>query len=73
MNTTPAGRIRQEGYTFHGLRASSMVSLREVGCGDRDIESITGMSSAMVTRYSRFADQRQLAKAAILRLERNRT
>jgi integrase len=67
---TPAGRIRTEGYTFHGLRASSVVSLREVGCGDREIESITGMSPAMVTRYSRFADQRKLAKAAILRLER---
>jgi hypothetical protein len=52
---TPAGRIRTEGYTFHGIRASSVVSLREVGCGDRDIESITGMSSEMVTRYSRFA------------------
>jgi len=72
MATTPAGRIRTEGYTFHGLRASSVVALREVGCGDRDIESITGMSPHMVTRYSRFADQRKLAKAAIHRLERNR-
>jgi integrase len=73
LMATPAGRIRTEGYTFHGIRASSVVALREVGCGDRDIESITGMSAAMVTRYSRFADQRRLAKAAILRLERNRT
>ncbi|MGB2931972.1 MAG: tyrosine-type recombinase/integrase, partial [Methyloceanibacter sp.] len=73
MISTPAGRIRTEGYTFHGIRASSVVGLREVGCSDRDIESITGMSPAMVTRYSRFADQRKLAKAAILRLERNRT
>ena len=73
MMSTPAGRIRTEGYTFHGIRASSVVSLREVGCGDRDIESITGMSPAMITRYSRFADQRRLAKAAIHRLERNRT
>ncbi|HEV7464349.1 MAG TPA: tyrosine-type recombinase/integrase, partial [Methyloceanibacter sp.] len=72
MRSTPAGRIRTEGYTFHGIRASSVVSLREVGCGDRDIESITGMSPAMITRYSRFADQRKLAKAAIHRLERNR-
>jgi len=73
MMSTPAGRIRTEGYTFHGIRASSVVSLREVGCGDRDIESITGMTSAMITRYSRFADQRQLAKAAIHRLERNKS
>jgi integrase len=72
MGSTPAGGIRAEGYTFHGLRASSVVALREVGCGDRDIESITGMSPQMVTRYSRFADQRSLAKAAIHRLERNK-
>ncbi|MGB6427235.1 MAG: hypothetical protein WBF11_03885, partial [Methyloceanibacter sp.] len=60
----------------HPSQARSGLSdnaLREVGCSDRDIESITGMSPAMVTRYSRFADQRKLAKAAILRLERNRT
>lgn len=61
------------GYTFHGIRASSVVSLREVGCTDRDIESITGISPAMVTRHSRFADQRRVAKAAIHRLERNRS
>ena len=69
---TPAGRIRREGLTFHGLRASSVEKLREAGCGDREIESITGMSPAMVTRYSRFTDQRQLAKAAVLRLERRK-
>ena len=34
MNGTPAGRIRKEGYTFHGLRASSVEKLREAGCGD---------------------------------------
>jgi len=69
MNDTPSGRIRQEGFTFHGLRASSVEKLREAGCGDREIESITGMSSAMITRYSHFADQKRLAKAAVRRLE----
>jgi integrase len=69
MNETPAGRIRKEGYTFHGIRASSVESLREVGCNDRDIEAITGMSLVMITRYSRFADQKRLAKAAVRRLE----
>jgi integrase len=73
MRRTPAGRIRQEGLTFHGLRASSVEKLLEAGCGDREIESVTGMSKEMITRYSRFADQRRLAKAAIHRLERNRT
>ena len=70
MNETPAGRIRREGYTFQGLRASSCANLREAGCDDADIESITRMSQAMVRRYLRFANQRQLAKAAVLRLER---
>ena len=69
MNDTPAGRIRQEGFTFHGLRASSVEKLREAACNDREIESVTGMSSAMITRYSRFADQKRLAKAAVRRLE----
>ena len=70
MNGTPAGRIRREGYTFQGLRASSCANLREAGFDDADVESITGMSQAMVRRYLRFANQRQLAKAAVLRLER---
>ena len=69
MERTTAGKIRQEGYVFHGLRASSCEKLREVGCNDREIEAITGMSPEMVTRYSRFADQRKLARAAAARLE----
>lgn len=73
MMSTPASRIRTEGFIFHGLRASSVEKLREAGCGDREIEFVTGMSHDMITRYSRFADQRRLAKAAIHRLERNRT
>ena len=71
MDKTPAGRIRAEGFTFHGLRASSVEKLREAGCGDREIEAITGMSTAMISRYSRFADQKSLAKAAFGRLERS--
>ena len=70
MNETPAGRIRLGGFTFHGLRASSVEKLREAGCGNREIESITGMSPSMVTRYSRHADQKRLAKAAMRRLEK---
>jgi integrase len=67
---TPAGKIREGGFTVHGLRASSVEKLREAGCGDREIEAITGISPAMmITRYSRFADQKQLAKAAVRRLE----
>ncbi|MGB6440058.1 MAG: tyrosine-type recombinase/integrase [Methyloceanibacter sp.] len=72
MNDTPAKRIRAEGFTFHGLRASSCEKLREAGCDDAMIESVTGMSQPIVRRYLRFANQRQLAKAAILQLERSK-
>ena len=44
MAKMPAGRIRDEGFVFHGLRASSCEKLREVGCNDREIGAITGMS-----------------------------
>lgn len=71
MNDTPAGRIRQEGFTFHGLRAASCAKLREAGCSDSGIESITGMSQAMVRRYLRGANQKAIAKAAMKRLEGN--
>ena len=73
MIASPAGRIRDEGYVFHGLRASSCEKLREAGCNDREIGAITGMSLEMITRYSRFADQKMLAKAAARRLEKANT
>jgi integrase len=68
MNDTPAGRIRQEGFTFHGLRASSCEKLREAGCSDAEIGSITGMSPSIIRRYLRFADQKMLAKSAARKL-----
>ena len=61
--------LREERFTFHGLRASSCEKLREAGCNDREISSITGMSPTMITRNCRFADRRRLAKAAMGRLE----
>ena len=69
MNETPAGRIRREGFTLHGLRASSCEKLREIGCSDEEIGSITGMSPSMIRRYLRFANQKRLAKAVMRRLE----
>ena len=69
MNETPAGRIRQEGFTFHGLRASSCEKLYEAGCSQEGISSITGMSPTMIRRYLRFSNQKRLAKAAMRRLE----
>lgn len=69
MSRTPAGKIRDQGLVFHGLRASSCEKLREAGCNDREIGAITGMSPEMITRYTRFADQKMLARAAAARLE----
>jgi integrase len=66
---TPAGKIREEGYTFHGLRASSCEKLYEAGCSGEEISSITGMSPAMIRHYLRFANQKRLARAAVRRLE----
>jgi hypothetical protein len=40
---------------------------------DHKIGAITGMSPEMITRYSRFADQKMLAKAAAHRLEKANT
>lgn len=73
MERTPAGKIREKGYVFHGLRASSCEKLRAASCNDREIGAITGMSPEMITRYSRFADQKTLAKAAASRLEKANT
>jgi hypothetical protein len=38
-------------------------------CRDSGKTSFTGMSSAMITRYSRHANQKRLARAAARRLE----
>lgn len=57
-------------FTFHGLRKTAAAKLAEAGCSDREIMSITGhRSTEEVTRYTRQADQRVRAKAAILKLE----
>ena len=65
MNDTPAGRIRRE-VTVLGRRAWRS-SARQVA--RTHIEAVAGMSPAMITRYSRFADQKRLARAAMGRLE----
>lgn len=63
-------RCELTGLTFHGLRHTAGVKLAEAGCSDREIMSILGHKTAMmVTRYTAQADQKRLAKAAILKLE----
>ena len=60
-----------DGLTFHGLRYTAAANLAEAGCDVRQIASITGHRSlAMLQKYTRGADQKRLACAAILKLER---
>jgi integrase len=61
------------GLSFHGLRHTLGTALAEEGCDPRTIASILGQSSdAIANHYSRNADRRGLAGAAIAKLERPR-
>ena len=56
---------------LHGLRKTAARMLAEAGCTELKIMSITGRkTSRMVAAYTRDADQRMRANAAILKLER---
>ncbi len=60
------------GLTYHGLRYTAASKLFELGCNPKEVAAITGHKSlAMVAKYGRFADQKRLAGAAILRWEQN--
>ncbi len=53
----------------HGLRKAAARRLAEGGCSANEIASITGHATLQeVSRYTKAADQRKLAKAAISRL-----
>jgi integrase len=70
-NLKDAGKIG-EGLSFHGLRHTVRRKLAEAGCDARTIASILGQkTTAMAEHYSRQANRRHLAKAAIAKLERN--
>ena len=63
-------RLGLAGLQFHGLRHTAARLLAEAGCTDREIMAILGhRTSAMVSKYTRGADQKRLAKAAIIKLE----
>lgn len=55
--------------TIHGLRATAVVDRRRAGLTHQEIAAQIGMSLQMVMRYSRFADQEDLARAGMERLE----
>ncbi len=60
-----------DGLTYHGLRYTAAAQLAEAGCDLKEIAAITGHRSLrMLQQYTRGADQKRLASAAILKLER---
>nr|WP_321444946.1 hypothetical protein [uncultured Cohaesibacter sp.] len=71
MGKDQTKRLREEGYSPHGLRASAASRLKEVGCSNGQISSITGMSSAMVERYTSQYNQQKTARAAIALWEKS--
>lgn len=63
----------REGINLHGLRKLAATELAEAGCSALEIQAITGHASlAMVSLYTRSADQERLAKSAIYRLQKPR-
>lgn len=58
------------GCVFHGLRKTAAAHLAEAGCSTLEIAAITGHKTLqMIELYTREAEQRTRAKAAIIRLE----
>jgi integrase len=56
---------------LHGLRKAAARRLAEAGCSAKEIASITGHASLVeVERYTKAADQKRLARAAVARQER---
>jgi integrase len=65
--------LKEAGLVLHGLRSTAVVRARRAGATVLQIASMFGMSEPMVARYSRFADQRDMALAAVHHLDRART
>ncbi len=56
---------------LHGLKKSSAEALAEAGCSEREIMAVVGhRTTRMVSHYTKRADKKRLAKAAILKLEK---
>lgn len=56
-------------YTLHGLRSTACVRLRRKGLTALQIANMIGMSEPMVARYTRLADQREMALSAARQTE----
>lgn len=61
------------GCVLHGLRGTACVRLLRAGANTRQIADMVGMSEPMVKRYTRFAEQRKNALAAVIHLDERRT
>ena len=73
----PASAIQAAGLpqacVLHGLRKTAARMLAEAGCTDREIMAITGhRTTAMVSHYTKHADQKRRATAAIHKLQNAR-
>jgi integrase len=62
--------LKEAGLVLHGLRATAVVRARKAGATVLQIASMFGMSEPMVARYSRLADQTEMAMAAVHFLDR---
>lgn len=60
------------GVTFHGLRATRVIELRQRGCTSLQIQDQVGMSVRTIERYYRFADKKANGKAAVLSMVERR-
>ena len=68
--TKAVGKLGFGRFTLHGLRKLAAVRLAQAGCSPHQIAAIGGWRSlSMVQHYTQAADQRELAQAAVHRLE----
>lgn len=59
--------------SLHGLRHTAGKALAEAGCSPHEIKAVLGHATLqMVENYTSKAEQRVMAKSAILKLQRNR-
>ena len=75
IQTSIAGELQPisaAGLVLHGLRSTAVVRARKRGATVLQISSMFGMSEPMVARYSRLADQREMAMAAVHHLDGTR-
>lgn len=70
FNAARSGIPELAGVTFHGLRGTRVVELRQRGATTTQIQDQVGMSLPMIERYCRFADKKANGKAAVLQLRR---